>query len=281
MPGTAIFTVSRGIVRLLPALLLPLAALAADPFRFVIIGDRTGSLLPGVYEQVLKEAAAQKPAFIVSVGDTIEGLQDVLAPRQWAEWQGIVAPYRQIPLYLAPGNHDVWSPLSESLYLRFSGHPLHYSFDYGTAHFTILDSSRSDVVPASELAFLEADLKAHTAQPVKFVITHRPSWALNIMMNNPDFAAHQIAKKYGVQFAVAGHIHAMLRADMDGVTYVSVPSSAGNLRATHRYQDGWFYGYSVVEIGPRGITWEVHELAAPHGEGRVTRLAEWGKSGLQ
>ncbi len=267
--------------RCLIALILPIAAFAADPFRFVIIGDRTGSLLPAVYEQVLKEASTLNPAFIVTVGDSIEGMQDILAPRQWAEWKTITAPYYKVPIYLTPGNHDVWSPLSESLYLRFSGHPLHYSFDYGNAHFTILDTSRSDLMPSSEMAFLEQDLKAHATQPVKFVITHRPSWALNIMMDNTDFAAHQLAKKYGVKYAIAGHIHGLIHAELDGINYVSVPSAAGNLRATHRYQDGWFYGYSVVDVGPNGVTWEVHELKPPHGEGRVTKLQEWGKSGYR
>ena len=261
------------------SLLLPFAALAADPFRFVILGDRTGSLLPGVYEQVLKEAAALNPAFIITVGDSIEGLEDILAPRQWAEWKAITAPYSRIPVYLTPGNHDVWSPLSESLYLRAAGHPLHYSFDYQAAHFTILDTSRSDLMPASEMAFLEQDLKSHSTQTVKFVITHRPSWALNIMMDNTDFAAHQLAKKYGVQYAVAGHIHGLIHSQLEGINYVSVPSAAGSLRATRRYQDGWFYGYSVVEVGPKGVTWEVHELKPPHGEGRVTKIQDWGKSG--
>ena len=277
MHGIAISTVRRIA---LWVLLFPLAACAADPFRFVIIGDRTGSAQAGVYERVWQEAAAEKPAFVVSAGDTIEGLNDASAAREWADWQGLMNPYRQIPLYLTPGNHDVWSPFSESLFRRISGHAPHYSFDSGPAHFTILDNSRTEQFSAAELAFLEDDLKAHAAQPVKFIVSHRPSWALDVMMNKTDFAVHSLAKKYGVNYVMAGHIHGMLHAELDGVNYVSLPSAGGNLRASHKYEDGWFFGYTVVEVSAKGVSFGVRELHAPLGQGRATKLESWGKSGL-
>ena len=84
--------------------------------RFVILGDRTGSVQPGVYEQVWREAAADKPDFVLTVGDTIEGLADAKAAGEWQEWQGILQPYARIPLYLTPGNHDIWSAPSAQLF---------------------------------------------------------------------------------------------------------------------------------------------------------------------
>jgi hypothetical protein len=57
---------------LLAALLVALAAApAADSFRFVVLGDRTGEAQPDIYEQVWQAATAEGPAFVVSVGDTI------------------------------------------------------------------------------------------------------------------------------------------------------------------------------------------------------------------
>ena len=58
---------------------------AAHGQRFVILGDRTGSVQPGVYEQVWREVAAEKPEFVVTVGDVIEGLVDRNAAGQWDE----------------------------------------------------------------------------------------------------------------------------------------------------------------------------------------------------
>jgi predicted phosphodiesterase len=256
---------------LLLALLCLWGAPAPDSFHFAIIGDRTGEAQPGVYEQVWKEVAAGKPVFVVGVGDTIQGLKDAAAEAEWQQAARIFKPYARIPLYLAPGNHDVWSQASERLFERHAGHPLHYSFDFEQAHFTILDNSRSDQLPAEELAFLETDLKAHAAQPVKIVVSHRPSWMFPVAMRNPNFALHQLARRYGVQYVVAGHVHQMMHFELEGVTYISMASSGGHLRLSGKYEDGWFFGHAVIQI---------KETGPPHGEGRTTRLADWGMAGL-
>src|SRR5580698_7954229 len=89
-----------------------LAALSQNPapsaFRFVLLGDRTGEAQPGIWEQVWKRAAAEKPAFVLGVGDTIQGVDDATAESQWQDAKHTLAAYARIPLYLAPGNHDVW-----------------------------------------------------------------------------------------------------------------------------------------------------------------------------
>jgi UDP-2,3-diacylglucosamine pyrophosphatase LpxH len=256
------------------------AALRPDSFVFIIIGDRTGGTQPGVYEQVWQEAAAEHPAFVVSVGDTIEGLNDATAEAQWSAVEQILTPYRPYPLYFAPGNHDIWSERSGRLFRKFARHEPHYSFDYGQAHFTILDNSRSDEFSADELTFLEKDLRAHVAQPVKFIVSHQPSWLIHVVFANETFAVHQLAKKYGVQYVIAGHVHQMLHVELDGVTYASMASSGGRLRASRKYEDGWFFGYTRVEVKGKNVSLHVKELKPPHGGGRVTRLEDWGVAGL-
>jgi len=277
-------TGNRRLLFLAAALALALAALAGpaapDSFRFAILGDRTGEAQPGVFEQVWRETAAERPAFVVSVGDNIEGLDDSAAEAQWQEWQRMVAPYRQYPLYLVPGNHDVWSERSEQLFRKFAARPPHYSFDYGPAHFTILDNSRSEDLPAAELAFLETDLQAHKAQPVKFVFSHRPSWLIDAVFANRQFPLHQLAKRYGVRYVIAGHVHLMLHIDLDGVTYLSVPSSGGHLRNSKKYEDGWFFGETTVDVRGQDAGIQIRELKPPLGKGRVTTPQDWGRVGL-
>jgi predicted phosphodiesterase len=260
---------------------LLLCAVAAQAQRFVILGDRTGSAQPGVYEQVWRETAAARPEFVVSVGDTIEGLVDSAAEAQWQQWRRLMKPYARIPLYLTPGNHDIWSAASGLLFEKYAGHPRHYSFDRGAAHFTVLDNSGSDALSDGEMAFLESDLKAHAAAPLKFIVSHRPSWLMNVALRNPDFALHRLARKYGVRYVIAGHVHQMLRFELDGITYVSMPSAGGHLRLTGAYRDGWFFAYTVVQASDGAAKFEIHELKAPHGEGRVTTLEDWGMLGLK
>jgi 3',5'-cyclic-AMP phosphodiesterase len=254
----------------------------ADPpaFHFAILGDRTGEAVPGVYEQAWHAAAAEHPAFVITVGDTIEGLHDATAQNEWREVNRMLQPFRSIPLYLTPGNHDVWSALSEQLFREHAKHPLHYSFDYRQAHFTILDNSRSDELSPEELEFLERDLKAHAAQPVKLIFSHRPFWLINVALQNPNFALHQLARQYGVQYVVAGHVHQMLRLQLQGVTYISMPSAGGHLRGSSAYADGWFFGHTLVDLDGAKIDFRMEELKPPHGQGRVTSPMNWGAAGL-
>ena len=262
---------------LLPLLL---GAAAPDSFRFAIVGDRTGAHVPGVYEEVWKELAGAKPAFVLSVGDTIEGNHDDTAAAEWREAESILHPWANLPLYLTPGNHDIWSALSEKLFTQYAKHEPHYSFDYGSAHFTVLDNSRSDEFSAAEMEFLEQDLKAHESQPLKIVVSHRPSWILNVLIGDTNFPLHRIAKKYGVRYVLSGHIHEMFHAEADGVTYLSMESAGGHLRASGEYRDGWFFGYTVVDVTAKGADFRIHEIRAPFGKGRVTGLNDWGKGGL-
>jgi 3',5'-cyclic-AMP phosphodiesterase len=263
---------------------LAAAALTASPqagaFRFVILGDRTGEPQPGVYEQAWKEAAAENPAFVIATGDTIQGSEDAAAAGQWREIGQVLSPYRRIPLYLVPGNHDVWSPVSEKLFREHAGRPLRYGFDHAGAHIAVLDNSRTEDLPAAELKFLQDDLSGGGAQPLKMVFSHRPSWILQAALGNPGFELHRVAKRYGVRYIVAGHIHQLVRADMEGVTYFSMPSSGAHLRLSGKYEDGWFFGYALVEVGGAEARVTIKELKPPFGEGRVTRLEDWGKAGL-
>ena len=261
-------------------LLLTGGSPASGPLRFAILGDRTGEAQPGIYEQVWKEVAAENPALVVGAGDTIEGMDDATAQAQWRQARALLDPYRRFPLHLAPGNHDVWSPASEHLFRSQTTHPLHYSFDSGDAHFTILDNSRSDELSPAELAFLESDLQSHAAQPFKMIVSHRPSWLLHVATRNSGFPLHQLARRFGVQYVVAGHVHQMIHIDFEGVSYVSMPSSGGHLRLSKAYADGWFFGHALVEARAGGSQFQIKEIGEPGGQGRVTRLADWGMAGL-
>lgn len=252
----------------------------SEHFRFAILGDRTGEAVPGVWEQVWRETDADHPDFVITVGDTIEGGDDLTIDAQWRQMIRMLAPYRKYRIFFTPGNHDVWSIASAQAFEKYTKHPLHYSFDYKQVHFTVLDNSRSDALPAEELAFLRNDLAQHSKQPLKFVFSHRPSWILQTVLANPQFPFHQLAKQYGVQYVIAGHIHQMLRFELDGITYLSMASSGGHLRDGKEYAKGWFFQHTIVAVSGPSTRFEIKEVGAPFGESRVTSPADWGAAGL-
>jgi hypothetical protein len=266
-----------------PGLLLFRSAAApqAGSFRFAILGDRTGGAQSGVYEQVWKEVAAEDPAFVVTVGDTIEGMHDATAQTEWQEVESILKPYRRFPLYLAPGNHDIWSAASERLFRQHAGHPPHYSFDRGPMHVTVLDNSRSDAIAPEELTFLEEDLKAHESQPLKMIVSHRPSWLVSVALRDTNLPLHQIARRYGVQYVIAGHVHQLLRFSLEGIDYISMPSAGGHLRPPDAaYENGWFFGHALATVRGTQVQFQFEELKPPLGYGRVSTPGEWGMLGL-
>jgi UDP-2,3-diacylglucosamine pyrophosphatase LpxH len=257
------------------------AAPQTEPLRFAILGDRTGDVQAGVYEQAWKEVAAEDPAFVLTVGDTIEGMHDATAETEWQEVESILKPYRRFPLYLAPGNHDIWSEASKRLFVQHAGHPPHYSFDHGSVHVAILDNSRSDELAPEELTFLEEDLKAHESQPVKMIFSHRPSWLLSVALRNTGFPLHRIARRYGVQYVIAGHVHQLLRFSLEGIEYISMPSAGGHLRpAEPAYEGGWFFGHALATVRGTEVKFQFEELKPPLGHGRVSTPEEWGMFGL-
>lgn len=258
---------------------LAIVALAFSQTRFAILGDRTGETQGEVYADVWREIKAERPDFVLSVGDTIQGLNDASTEDEWLAVERLVTLPWWRKLYLAPGNHDIWSEASEALFEKYSKRPRHYGFDHGPVHVTVLDNSRSDQLSTGELEFLEQDLSAHANQPVKFIVSHRPSWILNAMLRNPEFPLHRLAKRYGVSYVIAGHIHQMIRAEIEGVTYISMPSAGGHLRASQKYEDGWFFGHALVIVQGGRIGFEVREVKGAVGLGRVSQASEWGLAG--
>ena len=253
---------------------------ANSGFRFAILGDRTGEAVPGVYQEAWRETDADHPAFVITVGDSIQGGKDSRAQTEWREVQRLLAPYRKYRLFLVPGNHDVWSPTSARLYERYARHPLHYSFNYKQAHFTVLNNSETDSLNAEEIEYLKRDLQENAHQPLKFVFFHRPSWLLQALLKNPTFELHQIALQYGVQYVVSGHLHEMLRFEVGPVTYLSMASSGGHLREPKTYEAGWFFQHTLVTVHGNSADFAIKELKPPFGKGRVSGLKDWGTKNL-
>ena len=254
--------------------LITLLSLGAKPasnsFRFAIVGDRTGETVSGVYEQVWREIGAEKPDFAISVGDTIQGLDDATAESEWRQVKPVWTRYR-LPFFLAPGNHDIWSEASQAVYEKETGRKASYGFNWQNAHFTVLDNSRSLQLSAAQMTFLEADLAANRTRQPKFVIFHQPFWLLPLKLGSTDFPFHKLMKQYAVQAVICGHVHQFSRMEHDGVVYMVVGSSGGHLRGHNpdtEFDKGWFFHHVEAQVTGTSVEMRVKEVGAPFGKGR-------------
>jgi 3',5'-cyclic AMP phosphodiesterase CpdA len=236
----------RGLLFLLPALAV------SSPLRFAVIGDRTGGAQPGIYEQVVEEIEQEKPEFVISVGDQIEGYTEdtVKLNAQWREYGAIVSGLT-MPLYLIPGNHDIATTGQLHSYLVNAGQPF-YSFDRDGAHFVVLDASRwesSDRLPSEQLDWLAGDLKRAAKARYTFVFYHRPYWDGTTSAGSPD-TLHKLFLRYGVDVVFAGHYHRYSTGTYDGIKYTIVGSSGGGAEPG---PTGILYHHLLVEADSSGI----------------------------
>jgi len=267
---------------LLPAVILPAAGQDKD-FRFVILGDRTGGPRQDLYAQTWAEIDKYGPDFVINVGDTIQGTRDASAEAEWNEINAFLEKYKRYPFYRIAGNHDIWSDFSRGLFEKKTGHPATYSFDFRSAHFTVLDNSGDDMLGPSQLKFLEDDLQKNSGRKPKFVFFHKPFWLVLLKAGNTNFPLHALARQYGVDYVVSGHGHQFVRLVRDGVTYMEVGSSGANIgepwRLDRGFNAGTFYHFVKAQVKGGDVQFTVKELDDPFGRARTFDAAQWGENG--
>lgn len=246
------------------------AVLAAEDFTFVVLGDRTGGHVEGIYERVVEKSLGEDADFYITVGDQIEGYSgDAEAVRtEWDEYFGIV---EAIPadLYILPGNHDIWDDQSEEIWLERLGTEPNYGFDYEGVHFVMVDTSRwetSDSLPDEYYEWLRADLAAHADDHLVFAFYHKPLWYNTLADGEPD-RLHDLFVEYGVDGVFNGHFHTYGAATYDGIKYTMVGSSGAAMNDDDANK-GHFYQYCVVEV--KGDDFDV-EVVPLEGDDRYAR----------
>ncbi|HEX9971394.1 MAG TPA: metallophosphoesterase family protein [bacterium] len=209
-----------------------------DKFEFIVFGD-SHEKKPSykVWQETVTQAYQQNPEakFVMSVGDLIYAGKDY---EQWQAWfaacQDVIANIPDMP---AIGDHEPRGVSSKDEWQRpeyfvklfkvpqngpanFKGEV--YSFDYGSAHIAVLNSSfhyefadpteRQDMIDA-EVAWLDADLAA-TTKPWKIVVYHDATYNLSAdragTLTKVNFGP--IIDKHHVDVVFNAHEHAMARS---------------------------------------------------------------------
>ena len=120
----------------------------ARDFHFVVVSDNSGRPRPGVYREAMEKAELLQPAFVMSVGDMIDGVDEekegasALLEKQWNEFMTYLEPLKA-PFVFVPGNHDMRPGIQEAAWAKRFG-PDYYSFLYQDMLFIVLDSNNYD-----------------------------------------------------------------------------------------------------------------------------------------
>jgi hypothetical protein len=203
----------------------PPAPAGADPYRFIVYGDtRTRH---DVHRRVMDTLVKSGiPDFVIDNGDQVENGYDAAL---WPIFFDIEKELlRQTIYFPALGNHERNSSYYYELFLQKSGY---YSFDWGNAHFIVLNTDignfstspkERDAMWAEQVRWLEQDLQEHQSATWRFVNGHHPP--ITAVSRRQGDNPHMIAlmpmfEKYKVQALFFGHDHNYQHYLRNGIHY--------------------------------------------------------------
>ena len=196
----------------------------AAKFQFVVYGDtRTRhDVHRTVIEAVLKYA---NPDFVMHTGDLVaEGSDASLWPIFFDAERELL---RKAAFFPTLGNHE----RNAEDYYNFMDAKPYYSFDWGTAHFTVINSdienagatqAEKDAFWQEQTRWLEADLRGAEKADFRFVFAHHPPMTAvqKRQGNNPQMTALEpMFEKYKVTAGFFGHDHNYQHYLKEGVHY--------------------------------------------------------------
>jgi hypothetical protein len=184
----------------------------ARPYTFLVVGD-TGD--GGAAQLAVRDRMQTTPAdMILHTGDMIydDGEAADFDPKFFTPYQDLV---RRLVFWPCLGNHDVrtasgqpWRDAFMTPANNAAGSENYYSFDFGNAHFTVLNTNQSTSPGSAQYTFLEQDLAA-TAQRWKFVAFHHPVYSSSHHGSDTSIRADLVPlfDQYGVDVVFMGHDH--------------------------------------------------------------------------
>ena len=179
---------------------------ANAPFKFIVYGDsRTYSERhAAVAGAICKELPF---AFVIHTGDLVSN------GFMWEQWEGeFFGPagdmLRQAAIWPVRGNHEGDAATYGDLFAPLPHRGLYYGFDWGGAHFAVLDSGGTWVNnDPNMMKWLDEDLSRSKAA-WKFAVYHMPT--IDTMNHGEGWGREDvwpILQKHGVDMVFCGHSH--------------------------------------------------------------------------
>lgn len=254
----------------------------AAKFQFVVYGDvRTRhDVHRSVIEAMLRETS---PDFVVHTGDLVENGPDT---SQWPVFFDIERELlRKTAFYPAIGNHE----RNARNFFEFLDSKPYYSFDWGTAHFSVIDSDRQNLGTTEaereacwrdEVRWLESDLENAQKADFRFVVAHHPP--LSAVEGRQPEIAHMTAlmpmlEKYQVTAGFFGHDHNYQHYLRNGVHYFVTGGGGAPLYGVDAPPAGLVKGESTENFVIVDVDGSKARVTAKKPNGDIVDVAELGR----
>lgn len=189
----------------------------------------------GTLEEAIGQVKALKvkPSFMIHTGDITHLSKD----SEFDDAEKIISQAR-LDAHYVPGEHDIIDPdikLYKERYGRGTKGSGYYSFDANGVHFMALvnvaelKGGGMGSLGPEQLAWIEADLKDHSASTPIVVFAHIPLWTVYPQWGwgTEDSArALDLLKRFGSVTVLNGHIHQVMQKVEGNVTFHTARSTA-------------------------------------------------------
>jgi 3',5'-cyclic AMP phosphodiesterase CpdA len=194
-------------------------------FSFGVFGDtRTRH---DMHRKVVTAFEKTNPDFVLHTGDLVA---DGLDTAQWPIFFDIERELlRKTVFFPVLGNHE---RNSKHFHEFFDVKSHYYSFNWGTAHFIVLNTDIANAVSGAEarrqfwadqVRWLEEDLQRAQGADFRFIISHHPPYTAYQKvshMSKEALGLVPLLEKYKVTAIFSGHDHTYQHHEQNGVHYV-------------------------------------------------------------
>jgi 3',5'-cyclic AMP phosphodiesterase CpdA len=197
----------------------------ATPFNFVVYGDtRTRH---DFHRKVADAIGKSDPDFVVHTGDLVsDGAETSLWPIFFSIEKDLL---RKTAFFPCLGNHE---KNNRQYYEFFDVQEPYYSFNWGSAHFTVLNSDVGNAAAdpagkekfwAGQKSWFEADLRGSQQSDLRFVVFHHPpftAYGKRQATASRTLELVPLFEKYKVTAVFSGHDHNYQHHLKNGIHYI-------------------------------------------------------------
>ena len=153
-----------------------------NKFNFVVVTDRTGGERKGIWEKGIEKINLMQPAFVVSVGDLINGYTEDIKKinDEWKEFNSFIKKL-EMPFFYVAGNHDYTNEVMENEWFKRFGTD-YYHFLYKNVLFICLNSEYGHTalnnpdLGKDQVEFVDKILRMNPNVDWTMVFMHQPLW---------------------------------------------------------------------------------------------------------
>lgn len=236
---------------------------APSDFSFAVVADLESGYRAGVFDTAVGQLALMRPAFVMTIGDMIDGGTEDTAQleEEWTAFDAMLKPLHA-PFFHVAGNHDLTSLEQRRIWKTRYG-PRYYDFVYKDVLFLVVDTedyleakmkdifakraefiearktdpaaaralpyaslkeSRTGEISAEQSAQMEKAIAAHPNVRWTFVLMHKPAYE---RADDLGLGRIERALKGRPYTVLNGHLHRYLQAEREGRDYIMLGTTGG------------------------------------------------------